>query len=256
LCGINIMSFYSGTILPAPVQNDEESLRDSHRNALWIGWGVYFIAAIMAVPAFITIDKWGRRTLCLLTTPGLGLCMFAAGFCFTLEQGSTAYLGTIFSFIFLFSALYPPGLGVVPYTYSAEVFPTVNREAGMSLAVFVNLFGAGILSLFVPFLQDSLGSVGLFELFAGLNVLAFILMFLFQYETKQERLERLDNIFDIKCADHFKYQVTQVLPWFFRNAFKKSRNHAPLDSLVLWNNKRLNRHNVDDDDTESELDDA
>lgn len=81
----------------------------------------------------------------------------------------------------LFNAV--TGLGVVPFTYSAEVFPTVNRgkkpknvgaaasnylfsEAGMSLAVFINLFGAGILSLFVPWLQDSLGALGLFELFA------------------------------------------------------------------------------------------
>jgi hypothetical protein len=36
----------------------------------------------------------------------------------------------------------------------------------MSLAVFINLFGAGILGLFVPFLQKKLGSTGLFELFA------------------------------------------------------------------------------------------
>ncbi|KAF1916315.1 galactose-proton symport, partial [Ampelomyces quisqualis] len=222
LCGINIMSFYSGTILPAPDRHDPESVRNSNRNALWIGWGVYFIAAVMAIPAFMTIDKWGRRTLCLLTTPGLGLCMFAAGFCFTLEAGSTPYLATLFFFIFLFSALYPPGLGVVPYTYSAEVFPTVNREAGMSLAVFVNLFGGGILSLFVPFLQHSLGSLGLFELFAGLNLLAFILMFFFLYETKQERLERLDAIFDVKCTDHFRYQTRHVLPWFFRKVFRRA----------------------------------
>jgi hypothetical protein len=36
----------------------------------------------------------------------------------------------------------------------------------MSLAVFINLFGAGIVSLFIPFLQDRLGPLGLFELFA------------------------------------------------------------------------------------------
>jgi hypothetical protein len=36
----------------------------------------------------------------------------------------------------------------------------------MSLAVFINLFGAGILSLFVPALQTKLKAIGLFELFA------------------------------------------------------------------------------------------
>jgi hypothetical protein len=36
----------------------------------------------------------------------------------------------------------------------------------MSLAVFINLFGAGLLSLFVPALQAKLKPLGLFELFA------------------------------------------------------------------------------------------
>jgi hypothetical protein len=31
----------------------------------------------------------------------------------------------------------------VPFAYSSEVFPLLNREAGMSFAVFCNLFGAG-----------------------------------------------------------------------------------------------------------------
>lgn len=36
----------------------------------------------------------------------------------------------------------------------------------MSLAMFINLFGAGVLSLFVPSLQAKLGVLGLFEFFA------------------------------------------------------------------------------------------
>ncbi|KAF1849543.1 uncharacterized protein K460DRAFT_394346 [Cucurbitaria berberidis CBS 394.84] len=249
LCGINVIGFYSGTILPAPNPDDPNSVKSSNRHGLWLGWGSWMIGMIMAIPAFMTIDRWGRRTLCLVSTPVLGLCLFAGGFCFWLEPDTPAYLGSLFFLIFLFTAAYPPGLGVVPFTYSAEVFPTVNREAGMSLAVFINLFGAGILGLFVPWLQDSLGALGLFELFAGLNVLAFALIFIFVYETKQERLEKIDNIFEIPVGTHLKYQLTAVIPWCFRRVFRRRRNkRANLDSLVLWNKKR-NRRVVSDDES-------
>ncbi|KAJ4359920.1 uncharacterized protein N0V89_000479 [Didymosphaeria variabile] len=230
LCGINVIGFYSGTILPAPDSSNPESVKNSNRNGLWLGWGSWMIGMLMAVPAFMTIDRWGRRTLCLFSTPVLGLCLFAGGFCFWLKPETPAYLGSLFSLIFLFTAFYPP-------------------EAGMSLAVFINLFGAGILSLFIPFLQDSLGPLGLFELFAGLNVIAYILIFVFVYETKQERLEKLDSIFDIPVAVHLKYQFTAVIPWCIKNMLKKRQERSTLDSLVLWNTKRL--HHVSSDDESS-----
>jgi hypothetical protein len=63
-------------------------------------------------------------------------------------------------------------MGPVPFTLSAEVslafnlpslrltwhekvFPLENRVVGMSFAVFLNLFGAGILTLVVPSLTVS-----------------------------------------------------------------------------------------------------
>ena len=45
---------------------------------------------------------------------------------------------------------YSIGQGPVAFPYASEVFPLFNREAGMSLSVFINLFGAGILTLFAP----------------------------------------------------------------------------------------------------------
>lgn len=63
----------------------------------------------MAFPAFVAIDKYGRRTLCLFSTPILGLCLFAGGFCFQIEAGSTAYYGSLFTLVFIFIAAYPLG---------------------------------------------------------------------------------------------------------------------------------------------------
>lgn len=55
---------------------------------------------------------------------------------------------------------------------------------GMSFSVFTNFLGAGLLALFVPALMNTrLHHTGLLSLFAGFNVLTFVLVFLFVPET-------------------------------------------------------------------------
>jgi hypothetical protein len=46
LCGINVIGFYSGTILPAPDPNNLESVRNSNRTGLWLGWGSWMIGLL------------------------------------------------------------------------------------------------------------------------------------------------------------------------------------------------------------------
>lgn len=69
--------------------------------------------------------------------------------------------------------------------YSAEVFPLINREVGMSLACAVNFALAGVLALTIPQLSHSLGQPRLLGLFAGLDAAAAILVWLFLPSTVQ-----------------------------------------------------------------------
>lgn len=43
-----------------------------------------------------------------------------------------------YSFIYLFTIMYSLGEGPVAFQYSAEVFPTIQREQGMAWAVCIN----------------------------------------------------------------------------------------------------------------------
>lgn len=54
------------------------------------------------------------------------------------------------SFVYLFTIMYCLGEGPVAFQYSAEVFPTIQREQGMAWAVCINNTFAGILSLTFP----------------------------------------------------------------------------------------------------------
>jgi hypothetical protein len=92
-------------------------------------------------------------------------------------------------FIDLFDAFYSPREGPVPFTYSAEIFPLSHREVGMSWAVCTNNFWATVVSLTFPRQLRAFGSVGAFGFYAGMNALAFIMIFLWLPETKQKSLE-------------------------------------------------------------------
>lgn len=104
----------------------------------------------------------------------------------------------------------------VPNTYSAEVFPLSHRELGMSFAVATANFWAAVLSLTFPRILTSLGSPGAFGLYAGLNVLAVALIFLFVPETRLKTLDELDDVFSIPTRTFIKYQITEYLPWWTR----------------------------------------
>lgn len=87
-----------------------------------------------------------------------------------------------------FAAFYSPGEGPVPFTYSAEVFPLSHREVGMSWAVATCLFWAAVLSITFPRMLAVMGTTGAFLFYAGLNVVALIMIFLWLPETKQRTL--------------------------------------------------------------------
>ena len=48
--------------------------------------------------------------------------LLAAGFANYIPAKSSAHLGIIAMFVYIFAAFYSPGEGPVPFTYSAEVY--------------------------------------------------------------------------------------------------------------------------------------
>ena len=150
------------------------------------------------------------------------------------------------------------------FAYSSEIFPLLNREQGMSFAVFVNLFGAGVLTLFVPELTNSLqtfngnGQSSLLGIFVGLNVLSFLLIFFFVPETagatlgKEEgslnyiSLEELNYIFGVSTVKHINYQLRHMVPWMFNRLIWRLKHPFSRDpyssdrpeELYTWVNVR------------------
>ena len=77
--------------------------------------------------------------------------------------------------------------------YAAEVFPLAQREQGVAWAVAVTNFFSSVLALTFPRLLRAFSAPGAFGFYAGLNALAFIMLYLVFPETKQLTLEELDR---------------------------------------------------------------
>ncbi|KID85676.1 General substrate transporter [Metarhizium guizhouense ARSEF 977] len=229
MCGINIIAFYSTSIFEQAFRNDS----NPQFKAMIGSFGFGLVNWLFAFPAFFTIDTFGRRSLLLFTFPQMFWTLLAAGLCTLIDaEGSMAEArtGLVCLFVFLFGAFYSPGEGPVPFTYSAEVYPLSHRETGMGFAVATCLFWASVLGITFPFILNRLQTIGAFSLYAGFNVVAFIMIFFWVPETMQRTLEELDWVFAVPTSKFAKYQLTVALPWWFKRyiLFQRNATKEPL----------------------------
>ncbi|TEA20590.1 putative polyol transporter 1 [Colletotrichum sidae] len=174
--GINIIAFYSSTIF--------QQAGYSTRDCLLASMGFGFVTFVFAFPAVYMMDTFGRRNLLLSTFPNMAGCLLAAGFSFAISASSSARVPLIAFFIYLFAAMYGPGIGPLPSIYFSEAFPLSHREIGSALTICVNNAVGSALTLTFPELLHKLGVTGAFCLYAGLNLFAFAVIFSIIPETK------------------------------------------------------------------------
>ncbi|GAO18710.1 hypothetical protein UVI_02053160 [Ustilaginoidea virens] len=211
MCGINIISFYSSSIF--------ESVGYSATEALYASLGYGAIQVVSTIPTLFLIDTKGRRTLTMITFPLMCIFLLAAD----LNQNPAgdmrsrgARIGPVVLFVYLFTICYSLGEGPVAFQYSAEVFPTIQREQGMAWAVCINNTFAGILGLTFPRMKTVMTATGAFGFYAGLNLIAWLMIFCFVRETKQLTLEEIDQVFSVPTKKFIHYELTEWLPWFIK----------------------------------------
>lgn len=127
-CAVNIIAYYSTRIF----LNGGFDLN----SALLASMGTGILNFVFAVPAFFTIDTWGRRNLLLFTFPFLAFFLLWTGMSFFIDPPigpdgqpdyasssqvrSSARVGMITVGMYMFEVFYSPGEGPVPFLYSAE----------------------------------------------------------------------------------------------------------------------------------------
>ncbi len=85
-----------------------------------MGFGI--INAVFALPAFWTIDTFGRRSLLLVTIPFLAFCQILTAIAFRLQPGNGQQVMAVVG-MYLFSVAYSPGEGPVPFVNTLPYDP-------------------------------------------------------------------------------------------------------------------------------------
>jgi len=226
MCGINIISFYSSTIFTDVGYTPTQALYAS------LGYGA--IQVVSTIPTLFLIDTKGRRTLTLATFPFMCIFLLAAGLSLIGNTGEEipsgergAKIGPVVLFIYLFTIAYSLGEGPVAFQYSAEVFPTIQREQGMAWVVCINNTFAGLLSLTFPRMRTVMTSTGAFGFYAGLNLIAWGMIFCFVRETKQLTLEELDQVFSVPTSQYIGYELKVWLPYFIKRHVLRKKIPKP-----------------------------
>lgn len=151
----------------------------------------------------------------------MAACLFFTGFSFFIPAEGTARIGCVATGIYLFMVGYSPGMGPVPFTYSAESFvsvfrrqmcsvadkiqPLAVRDTGMAFATATCWGFNFLLALTWPPLQEAFTPQGAFCWYAAWNLFGFVFTWFCLPETKARPLEELDAVFNIRTRDHFKY---------------------------------------------------
>jgi sugar porter (SP) family MFS transporter len=205
-CGVNVIAYYSTSIF----RNAGYELSE----ALLVSMGGGLINFLFAIPAIYTIDTFGRRNLLLVTFPLMAACLFFTGGVFNIEN-QQALIGTVTTGLYLFMAVYSPGLGPVPFTYSAEAFPLHIRDIGMASSTAITWGFNFIISFTWPALEEAYGITGAFCWYAAWNVFGWIFCYFMLPETKNLTLEELDNVFGVSNKEHASYYARK-LPWYLK----------------------------------------
>lgn len=158
-CGVNVLAYYSSLIFLNAGYSEVSAPIAS------MGFGI--LNFVFALPAFYTIDTFGRRNLLLLTFPFMAIFQLWTGLAFLAPEGSMSRKVLVTSGMYLFSVAYSPGEGPVPFLYSSESMPLYVRDLGMSLFTAVTWLFNFVLSVtFPPFLR-AFGLTGTFGYYSA-----------------------------------------------------------------------------------------
>jgi len=140
------------------------------------------------------VDRWGRKPLLLIGNVIMVITLGAAGLIVLNVQdtGTRGILMLVMMVLYLVG--YELGWGAVVWVMMSEVFPLKVRATGMSISSVVLWASTGIVSATFPLISDpkSLGIGNSMFVFAGINVVLFILTRWLVPETKGRSLEQIE----------------------------------------------------------------
>jgi MFS transporter, SP family, arabinose:H+ symporter len=176
LVGINAVLYYLNDIFAmAGFDRTSQNLQ-----AVAVG-GVMLVATLIALTL---IDRFGRRTLLLVGSVGLAVCLAGMAAIFYRQEHEGALLSLVIGYVGFFAF----SQGSVIWVYLSEIFPGPVRASGQSLGCSIHWIMNALISGVFPLLSAKSHS-GPFVLFLVMVILQYFAVLLFFPETSGVSLE-------------------------------------------------------------------
>ncbi|KAG9104279.1 hypothetical protein FRC06_004029 [Ceratobasidium sp. 370] len=191
LTGINFI-FYYGTTFFVKAGISDPYLINVLANVVNVAF---------TLPAFVLVDRVGRRPLLIWGALWMAICQLIIGAAgITISTSNATGQRVLVAFVFLYVAAFALTWGPVAWVVNAELYPLAVRAKAMSMTGATNWavnFGIGYS---VPYLvNEGPGNAGLgvkvYFLWGSLCLLCFVYAYFFIPETKGLSLEQVDLLF-------------------------------------------------------------
>lgn len=170
---------------------------------------------LISIPAFLTVDKFGRRTIVIWGGLLLMFCMLVIGSLYASNNvihGKGAGRWVVIVLIFVFALAYVSTWGIVGKIYASEIQPAHNRATANALAQALNFVSyadtarrerftnegqqyTNFLTAFITPIFLARFSSGPYFLFAALTASTLVVLWLWMPETKSRSLESIQEVF-------------------------------------------------------------
>lgn len=180
LAGINAILYYSNYIFEKAGFSKSSGLLQS------VALGATNL--VFTLVAMSLIDKLGRKTLLLIGSVGMAICLGGVGMVFYSEQ----HQDLLIIFLVAYIACFAISIGAVIWVYISEVFPNRVRSKGQSLGSSAHWIMNAIISGVFPVMAARSRAFPFVFFSAAMVVYFFIVLFTYT-ETKGVTLEEMQH---------------------------------------------------------------
>jgi sugar porter (SP) family MFS transporter len=180
LAGINAILYYSNYIFEKAGFSKSSGLLQS------VALGATNL--VFTLVAMSLIDKLGRKTLLLIGSVGMAICLGGVGMVFYSEQ----HQNLLIIFLVAYIACFAISIGAVIWVYISEVFPNRVRAKGQSLGSSAHWIMNAIISGVFPVMAARSRALP-FIFFSAMMVVFFFIVLSTYVETKGVTLEEMQH---------------------------------------------------------------
>ena len=188
--GINTVMYYSATILKlAGFTSDLQ--------AIYLSIAVSFCNFVGSLLGLYLCDRVGRRRLTLTSLSFVIVALLAIAFSFFYSQKYSEKIGCwlILTFICIYLLLFAYGMGTMPWTISAEIFPTNIRGVATSITTMTNWISNFIVASTFLTLVKAATKPGAFITYSAISTCFLIYLYFYLPETRGKSLEEIRLLF-------------------------------------------------------------